>query len=187
MNSGYKTRLPEWTWTTQLDELPPSLHWHGNDDVPPVGAQVMVDSHGDHQDEDSRFDVEQDGSGDTGVVAGYSHENGNLRVVVFQDNPAEELQTPNGYYPVHLLGSYVYRIGFLGDSDLPKPSLHHIQLDFLTKAAQVAASAELALVAARAATRAAERAFAYAHAAYRDTLPPPLRDPSEFEGNELPF
>lgn len=83
MNSGYETRLPEWTCTTQLDELPPSLRWHGNDDVPPVGAQVMVASHGDHQDEDSRCDVERDGSGGTGVVAGYSHENGNLLVVVF--------------------------------------------------------------------------------------------------------
>lgn len=192
MHSEYKTLLPEWTWTTNRDELPAELNWNGWEDAPPVGAQVMVDSKGEWQEgeEENRFHVLQNDLGDTGLVAGYSHENGNLRVVVFQDNPPQELQTPSGYYPVHLLGSYVYQIGFVGADELPKPSLMAYSLDFLTPAARVAATAERAAKAAYAAARAADKAAAYARAAYEATLPAAVKSPAEAAqdlDNDLPF
>ena len=167
MASKQEMLLPEWTWVTDLDDLPGALKWSGTE-VPWLYSQVMVDVHGEWQDERHSFAEIQDGQGDTGVVAGYSHENGNLRVVVFLDNPPQALQTPNGSRPMHFLGSYVYHIGWLSSDDEPKPSLKAEALYFYPPAARAALYAERAAVAAQTAAQAAALAARYAGSVARE-------------------
>lgn len=167
MASKQEMLLPEWTWVTDLDDLPGVLKWSGTE-VPWLYSQVMVDVHGEWQDENDSFAETQDGYGDTGVVAGYSHENGNLRVVVFLDNPPQVLRTPDGSRPMHFLGSYVYHIGRLRSDDAPKPSLQEDNLDIYAPAAQVALYAKRAAVAAQTAADAATLVARYAGSVARE-------------------